>query len=84
MNDFQKLERANAQIDIWIDEEEYTQVEEACKVNDSCQETLKKVFKNPNCTNRKDSIWFEALSSEEYPIQSLTIPNIGNIHLNND
>ncbi len=43
--DFENLERANAQIDIWIDEEEYDKVIDACKID----EKLKTGGENKPC-----------------------------------
>ena len=83
---FKKLERANAQIDIWIDEEEYKKVEESCKVNkdlkvkvtekdhDSLDEVLKTAFLDESCTANKDHEWLSILShSGNYPITTIDL-----------
>ena len=55
MPTFEKLERLNALIDVWIDEEEYKNIEEACLLNEKAKNALKKVFK-PEFLNRIDEI----------------------------
>ena len=68
--DFEKLERLNAWIDVWIDEEEYQKVIDTLPVSGelkvseenlaSCVETC---FNDPNCTNTKPAKkeWRKAL-----------------------
>jgi hypothetical protein len=58
MNAFENLERLNAQIDIWIDEEEYERVHQALPItNDGLRKNVDSCFEHPNCTQGKDSKW---------------------------
>jgi len=72
--DFENLERANAQIDIWIDEEEYGEVERGCRIHKALQEDLNKAFAHEHCTDGKDDEWLAILThSEKYPVIAIDI-----------
>ena len=75
--DFVNLERANAQIDIWIDEEEYDKVIDSCvidkdlKINEedrTLYNVLEAAFDHPFCTDEKDDEWLSILNHSTCPI----------------
>lgn len=77
--DFENLERANAQIDIWIDEEQYDKVSDACKIKPEFKGVLYKAFSNPICTKNKDDQWIAILNLDHSssPVSAiLNIPSI--------
>lgn len=65
---FERLERFNAQVDIWIDQEEYGQVEGAVKCSQDFQTQLKKAFSHPHCTRDLDDEWLRLLRDEAIPL----------------
>ena len=92
--DFENLERANAQIDIWIDEEEYDKVIDACKIDEKLKtggenkpclkEILSGAFSDPICTAEKDKDdeWLSILNigHSDCPISGIRdIPNKGHL-----
>ena len=91
---FERLEVANAQIDIWIDEEEYGKVIDSCeidkelKANEKDDRTLDKVlktaFSHESCTTNKDHEWLSILNHSSCPISAIcNIPQEGDrIELN--
>ncbi len=72
---FEKLERANAQIDVWIDEEKYEKVMSCYKVNSTLDGSVESAFKEENnCTKGKDDEWENILNTKErFPIISITV-----------
>ncbi|MFX0197165.1 MAG: MBL fold metallo-hydrolase [Candidatus Hodarchaeota archaeon] len=68
-SDFGKLERLNAQMDIWIDEEEYNKVEKACEIEPTWKQSLSEAFEHPTCTrgNGKDQKWLDVLKANGIP-----------------
>ena len=81
MNDpekFEKLERANAQIDVWIDEEEYNNVVSSCQIDKELQAELESAFSDEACTDSKDSEWLFLLNHENCPLSAVrNIPEKG-------
>jgi len=77
MNTFENLEKLNAQIDIWIDEEEYKKVHQALPVtNDKLRKNVDSCFKDPNCTENKDSNWQTILPRDcSLPIEKAYPPD---------
>ena len=72
---FERLEVANAQIDIWIDEEEYDKVIDSCKINPQLKIDLERAFTSETCTAAKDTEWLAILSNINQPIVAiLNIP----------
>jgi ribonuclease BN (tRNA processing enzyme) len=64
MSVFENLERLNAQIDVWIDEENYLYVLEAlCIADDSLKKDVDSCF-DKICTNDRDSQWQTILSRD--------------------
>ncbi|MFC1974469.1 hypothetical protein ACFLVA_00460, partial [Chloroflexota bacterium] len=58
MSAFENLEMLNAQIDIWIDEEEYESVYKALPItNDGLKKNVDSCFEHPNCTQDKNTEW---------------------------
>ncbi|MFH1933886.1 MAG: hypothetical protein ABIN18_20220 [Pseudomonadota bacterium] len=86
---FENLERANAQIDIWIDEEEYEKVIQSCEIDPelkideekkpTLQEMFKSAFSDESCTANKDHEWLSILNHSTHPISAIcNIPQEGN------
>lgn len=74
MSDFEKLERLNCQIDVWIDEEEYEQVFTALIPEPLWEAKLQKAFENPTCTANRDQDWLDLLEvSSILPIKKIRI-----------
>lgn len=74
MCDFEKLERLNCQVDIWIDEEEYEQVFAAMETNPLWHQRLITAFEHSTCTFVKDQEWFDLLNdSDVLPITTVKI-----------
>ncbi len=74
-NDFEQLEIANAQIDVWIDEEEYDKVKKKFIIKPLWLKILYKALpKNSTCTAKLDNEWLNLLkkSDESPPIKSFT------------
>jgi len=65
---FEKLEQINAQVDVWIDEEDYEKVIRALKIgNKQLEDCLKTCFEhNDHCTNVKEvsKAWEQALNEK--------------------
>ena len=62
--DFSEFEKLNAQIDIWIDEEEYDNVGSLFSLSLSCEKCLKHLFNDTvgetetkTCTKDENSAW---------------------------
>lgn len=78
---FENLERANAQIDIWIDEEEYEKVIQSCEIEpelkideekkQTLQELFNSAFSDESCTANKDHEWLSLLSHSTRPISAI-------------
>lgn len=68
---FEQLEILNAQIDVWIDEEEFDKVKEKLEPSSKAEKILKKCFQNSSCTDKLNSKWFDALNwnDKKMPIQ---------------
>ena len=68
MNKFENLERLNAQIDIWIDEEDYKSVYDALPItkNAGLREKVKNFFRL-DCTQSREPQWQIILSREISP-----------------
>lgn len=58
---FEDLEKLNAQIDVWIDEEKYGEVEGHLVVSEEADNYLGECFGDPHCTTRRDEDWSKAL-----------------------
>lgn len=65
---FERLELFNEQVDIWIDQEEYGQVEGAVKCSQDLQTQLKKAFRHPHCTRDLDDEWLRLLQDAAVPL----------------
>lgn len=66
--DFEKLEKLNAEIDVWIDEENFSKVsaEIESKLSDGVKSVLETCFpKDEHCTNKSDKYWQDLLSPEQ-------------------
>ena len=61
MSTFEELERLNAQIDVWIDEEEYDKVIQALPPADDLESRVTTCFHPPSCTQGKDYEWQDIL-----------------------
>jgi len=71
---FKQLERLNAQMDVWIDEEKYSKVEDVCAIESSWKDHLNKAFKHETCTSNKDELWFSILpNGNALPIKSVRV-----------
>jgi ribonuclease BN (tRNA processing enzyme) len=70
MSTFKELERLNAHIDIWIDEEEYGKVIQALPLAKRLESGVNSCFEHPNCTQDKDSEWDGIL----YRLRNCPIP----------
>jgi len=91
---FERLEAANAQIDVWIDEEEYEEVIHSCEIDKelkanekddkSLYEVLETAFSHESCTANKDDEWLSILNHSNCPISAIrNIPPKGDrIELN--
>lgn len=91
MNDyecFETLECANAQIDVWIDEEEYDRVINSCEIDvelkvdeekkKTLQEMFESAFSNESCTAKNDAEWLSILNHSSCPISVIcNIPQEG-------
>lgn len=66
--DFERLEALNAQIDVWVDEEEFDWIDNGTfKLTDSAQEYVRVLFLDDFCTAEADSTWRRALSPSVSP-----------------
>lgn len=77
---FEKLERLNAQIDVWIDDENYKEIEKKCKPENDLLGTVKAVFqgaaKSPNrdfskLLKKRDTYLKETLLQQDKEWQAL-------------
>jgi len=88
---FERLEVANAQIDVWIDEEEYDEVIRSCEINlelkvdekkkQTLQKTFESAFSHESCTDKNDDEWRSILHLNHLsrPISAIcNIPQKGN------
>ena len=83
--DFEKIEQANTQIDVWIDEEDYGAISKAFDVQLYCDFCLSEAFKDPNCTKNNDEIWLQITNDCGRPIKAIkNIPNDETIELTDD
>ncbi len=64
MSTFEKLESLNAQIDIWIDEEEYYKVVDSLPLTEPLKSLVESCFDHPNYTHDKDLTWQSILSHD--------------------
>lgn len=64
MSTFEELERLNALIDIYIDEEEYEQVYQALPIPEPLTSLIESCLGDPNCTQDKDHEWQTILSRD--------------------
>ena len=73
---FEALECINAQIDVWIDEEEYGKVEELYKdgIKPSLLVHLSKAFEDGHCTYDADEHWLAILDNTEFPAAKILNP----------
>lgn len=76
---FEELEKLNAQIDVWIDEEDYKAVEERLNVKNEGA-YLDECFNHPHCTSSPevDKAWKNALSVTFPVIKAGDLPLRGN------
>lgn len=82
MHDFEKLERINCQIDVWIDEEEYDKINKVLVGHPTWDSKLTNAFLNATCTFNKDQEWFDLLNgSTEPPIRAVKITKKDEIKL---
>lgn len=66
-DDFERLEKCNAQWDIWIDQEEYGKIEKLVILGDDYRNILKKAFEHENCTDDEsvDKAWYSLFEDSE-------------------
>lgn len=74
MIDFEKLERINCQIDVWIDEEKYERVFNVLIQEKTWGEKFEAAFSNPTCTSGTDKEWQSLLTSNTHlPVEKVII-----------
>ncbi len=79
---FEKFEKINSKIDIYIDEEEYDKVQELFIINDSG--LLTKAFPDDGtCTAKLDEEWIDLLGSDKLPIKSINYQGFQKFNENN-
>lgn len=91
MNDdlFEKLEKLNAQIDIWIDEEDYDSVDKHLVPSDEARRQIDELFPDDTrCTNEMDQAWRSALHApaerSELHFQKVMLPDSKDEHVQLD
>ncbi|HUU62624.1 MAG TPA: MBL fold metallo-hydrolase [Dehalococcoidia bacterium] len=82
--DFEKLETLNAQIDVWIDEEEYRVIQDCLPLSKKAEQQIESCFGPTRCTKWKERRWSDALNWEEYafPIETVIWPEKSQKNLN--
>lgn len=85
MIDFEKLEKINCQIDVWIDEEEYEKVFDVLIQEETWKNKLDVAFSNLTCTSGKDKEWQSLIITDNLlPIEKVKISNAEEISLEDD
>ncbi len=76
---FSELELLNANIDVLIDNEEYSKVEDHLCLSQQAKIFLEELFKKRNCTYESDHLWIQAFKIKK-PLEGVFLPRSGNLH----